>query len=733
MTDNHKSQAALTWDEQGQPICQRFDDIYFSRSDGLAESNYVFIQNNQLPQRWKALEKYGCFTIAETGFGTGLNFVATWQLWNSLQDKKNLQTLHFISAEKYPLTRQDISRSLALWPELKPYADSLCEHYPPQPAEDFVRLIFQQGRVILTLYFGDASEGFEQLSAIPSCSELSTENGSFGDTPTQVNAWYLDGFAPAKNPEMWHAKLYQTMAALSGADTSFATFTAAGAVKRGMSEAGFTCSKVKGYGRKREMLIGAFTHTVTGKVKPRPNSDLNPDSDLDPDSNKDQERTPKGHPQSNFKRPRNVKKNSSGNPSPWHLVPSKKPNSNQRSRPKAIVIGGGLAGCHIAYALAQKNCSVTLLEREANLGTQASGNQQGVVYTRLSLHRNPLNQFNLSSLIYANHFYQQHGFYDSCGQQCGVMHLAQNIEQEKTYREFADHFKNEPEFARIVTQEQSTAWSGLQLNQSALLIPSAGWLSPPELCRQLVKHDNIEVRTESTVSRIDRQEGKWHLYDADNKQLSSAEYVVVANAWEAQKFSQLQSLPLKRIRGQVSYVPESKIHCELNKVLCGDGYIAPAHQGLYSIGASFNLNNTNQAMSVEDHQDNLEKLAAFSPELKSQAIDLDPNTFAGKVGFRCATPDYFPIVGPITDAQSMKSNFAQLRKNANTFIDQPGSYQTGLYTSLGYGSRGLSYAPLAAEVLASIICGQHIPISRNLLRYLHPARFLIRDLIRNRR
>ncbi|MGB0722676.1 MAG: bifunctional tRNA (5-methylaminomethyl-2-thiouridine)(34)-methyltransferase MnmD/FAD-dependent 5-carboxymethylaminomethyl-2-thiouridine(34) oxidoreductase MnmC [Gammaproteobacteria bacterium] len=228
--------ARLQW-EAGEPVSEVFGDIYFSRGDGLDESRYVFLGRNGLPDRWS-----GCahFTIAETGFGTGLNFLAAWRAWRGTRDRRPADALlRFISVERYPLSAEDLSTALARWPELADEAAALIAAYPPL-ITGYHRVCLEPG-VELLLVFADAREAFAELEAGPD---------------GLVDAWFFDGFDPGKNPEMWDEALFSQAARLSRPGATFATFTVAGRVRRALEAAGFAPEKVPGHGRKRQMLRG---------------------------------------------------------------------------------------------------------------------------------------------------------------------------------------------------------------------------------------------------------------------------------------------------------------------------------------------------------------------------------------------------------------------------------------------------------------------------------------------
>lgn len=266
MTDSKPSPtiafANIHWQDDKAPRSEQFGDVYFYLADGLEESRYVFIHHNRLAERWKQLngdnddnnsgDKSGHFIILETGFGTGLNFLATWQLWDQVAPSD--WTLHFISIEKFPLQPSDLEKACSAWPELSIYAEQLINNYPAPTAGIHIISLKNpnsDGTVQLHLLMGDIqhwlpqlTQGSEQLLAL--------------HAPWAVDAWFLDGFAPSKNPDMWSNLLFQHMQRLSKANTTFATFTAASMVRRGLQEAGFQVNKAPGFGHKREMLTGFF-------------------------------------------------------------------------------------------------------------------------------------------------------------------------------------------------------------------------------------------------------------------------------------------------------------------------------------------------------------------------------------------------------------------------------------------------------------------------------------------
>ena len=655
--------ATLRWSASGEPVSDSYDDVYYSQDNGLEESRHVFLLGSDLPQRW-----YGgsCnrFCIGELGFGTGLNFLLTWQAWREMPAPR--PDLHFLSIEKHPLRRSDLERALAAWPTLGVLTQHLLAVYPG-PVAGQHRLALEPG-VRLDLWWEDADEALADLA---------------GRGQPLVDAWYLDGFAPTRNEAMWSLQVINAVAALSRPGASFATFTAAGHVRRKLADAGFTVSKVPGYGRKRECLRGV----MTAPVAPSTPAWL----------------------------------------SPWDL-----PHHSTERPDHVLVVGGGLAGCTTAAALADRGIRVTLLERGA-LSSAGSGNDQGVVYTRLSRKHSALVDFALQGFQFATGFYR--AMFDNGkltahrdGELCGSFQQSDNSGEMSALR---DALTGLQDLAQVLHREQANAVLGLEQPYAGYWFPRSGWLRPAAVCRALVARDSIQVLEHCGEVTLYREHDQWRAV-AGGEVVAQASAAIVATGTGTTAMEQLRWLPLQTIRGQVTELPATAATDTLRAALCHEGYIAPARQGTHSIGASFNINDTDPAPRAEDNRDNLSKLAAAVPGWQAQLDALDPAALAGRVGYRCTSPDYLPVVGPAPAYDAFIRDFGALRRNARQSIAHRGPYLPGLYINTAHGSRGLTSTPIAAELLASLICDEPPPLSRTLCRALSPARFIIRDLSRNR-
>lgn len=671
--------AQLYWDEEGQPLSSIFGDVYFSRANGLAETRHVFLQHNQLAQRWQSLSENTHFTIAETGFGSGLNFLAAWELW--LASAPPSAQLHFVSVEKFPLNKHDLIRALSLWPELQCLSRPLIDAYPCIIGEGFQRLSFMEGRVKLTLIINDAARGFSQL--------LATTDPLYAQYAPKVDAWFLDGFAPSKNPQMWSEDLFSCIHQLSKPGTTAATFSAAAIVKKGLKFAGFTLEKVAGFGRKRDMLKAVMTETTRDYFYPQP-----------------------------------AYKSSSPFPATWSIHSTPEFNSEKQ----AVIIGAGLAGCTSARALAERGWRITLLERSSTIAAEASGNPQGILYAKLSHKEEAQAEFNLASLQFAQTFYASH--WPEIGKKTGVLQLAHCESEVLLQSQLREKFSTANDLVQFISAVQASEIAGVPLSLDALYFPNAGWISPAKLCNQLVDHPNIHIITNLQAVDIQHNEQGWCINNNPDLQTP---VVIITAARDALHFEQTKHLPIKSIRGQITYLPATAISQNIHAVICSEGYIAPAQDGLHCTGATFNLREESRELRVEDHLTNVENLRTPLPELMHDWENLDTESLDGRVAFRCTLPDYLPAVGPVADELSMLHSFAPLRKNARAFIQDTGKFLPGLYINIGHGSRGLAYTPLCAEILAAHINQEPQPIASELVNALNPARFLIRDLIKNKR
>lgn len=221
----------LAFADDGTPWSELFGDVYHSASGAVGQAQHVFLAGNDLPRRWRGRQR---FVVLETGFGLGLNFLATWAAWRD--DPQRCARLHFVSCELHPFHAEDLARLHARWPEFEALARALRANWP-ELTPGVHRLHLDDERVTLTLYFGDARDGLAQLAL-------------------RADALYLDGFSPSRNPELWSPRIFHLLARLAAPAATLATWSVAGEVREGLRRAGFEVEKAPGFGGKRQMLRG---------------------------------------------------------------------------------------------------------------------------------------------------------------------------------------------------------------------------------------------------------------------------------------------------------------------------------------------------------------------------------------------------------------------------------------------------------------------------------------------
>lgn len=644
--------ARLDW-SQGLPFASDFGDIYFSRADGLAEARHVFLGHNALPDRLAAVGAGNGFTIVETGFGTGLNFLATVDLWRRAG---GAGWLHYASVEKFPLSAADLVRAHACWPELAAPAGALQRRYPAL-VPGFHRLCLPDWRVTLTLFFGDIADFLPRLSA-------------------RADAWFLDGFAPARNPGMWNETVYDGMARLSAECTTVATFTAAGAVRRGLVAAGFDMEKVPGHGRKRDMLRGRFKRATAVTQFDRP----------------------------------------------WLARPS----MPARTR-EACVIGAGIAGAHTAHRLALHGWRVTVLE-SGHVAGGGSGNPAAVVYGRLAGPGKAADHFSQQAWLFALQELAQLPDADSPWHPCGILQLAAGNQSALVHALAGQPFP--ADVVRPVSAAEASELAALPLELPGLFYPHAGWLEARRYCRQLLAHPAITLHEGVAAASLERKGEQWRLLDDAGATLAEAPVVIVATAAAATSLAALSDLPLATIRGQVSLAPAVPATASLRTVVCHDGYVSPALPGQgHCLGATFQPGDHDTALRPQDHAENRALLAAAMPAF---AAALPPEQkWKGRAALRCQSPDYLPLVGPVAAREDFLQAYAGLRDGkVMAYPELP--VLPGLYVNVAHGSKGFSQAALAAEILAAELEGGPAPVSRAVLDALHPMRFRARELRRAR-
>jgi tRNA 5-methylaminomethyl-2-thiouridine biosynthesis bifunctional protein len=590
--------ARLAFAADGTPYSEAYGDVYHSVDGGAGQARHVFLGGNGLPGRWRGRRS---FTILETGFGFGLSFAETLRAWRG--DPQRCERLHFVSIEKHPFEGADLYRLLeefqgehgkelaARWPMLVP---------------GMHRIKFDDRKVTLSLFFGDVAEGLPQLSLA-------------------ADAIFLDGFAPAKNPAMWEPRLLRHLGRLAAPGCTVATWSVAAGVRAALEGAGFRVEKAKGFGTKREMLVGRTLRTRFGTT----------------------------------------------------------PSIEEK---RAIVVGAGIAGAAAAERLASRGWRVAIVERHARPAAEASGNPAGAFHPVVSPDDSLFARLTRASFLYLLHHWKNIRGLEWA--RCGVLQMARDEGELASQRRALDTLGYPAGYARF-----DAARGGIRF-------PEGGWVKPVTLVRGLLSHFPIEMLLNQEVHELMHAE-QWHAKDRDGRVIASAPVVILANAADALRLSPQPSVRLRRVRGQLTLVPAI---AGLDHVLLRGGMALPGVDGRSVVGASFDMDDEDPAVRADSHAGNLARLEQMLPGAGSWARALDPEKLEGRVGFRAVVRDRLPLVGPLADARGK-----------------------GLYGAFAYGSRGLLWASLAGELIASMLDGEPLPVERELAAALAPERFSLRE------
>lgn len=412
---------------------------------------------------------------------------------------------------------------------------------------------------------------------------------------------------------------------------------------------------------------------------------------------------------------------------PWYL-PKQRPQITTR---EIAIIGAGIAGCTAALALKRRGFKVTVIDRHPRAGCEASGNAQGIVYPKLSPRDDFLPRINLAAIEYCRDYYQP--FWDAgLGKQCGILVVPESPKKADDFAQISQRFADRPDMVQLVDNGELCKLAGIPLSaKTGLYFPQLGWLPPALICQRLLEKNTIPL-LQADIHSLMRNGHSWHLIDRDGSTIHDSESVVIASAYDCKNFTQSAYLPLRKIRGQISELPCTAESSRLRTVICGEGYLTPAENGLHSCGATYNKDIFTRAVREEDHRANIAQISATDSGLAAAVGQPALEGLSGRANFRCTTPDYLPISGALPNVPDMLEDYAILRRDAKTVLPTRGSYLPNLYVNCGMGSRGLSYAPLTAEVLAAQIAGETPPLEQELLNAMNPARFIIRDLKRKR-
>jgi len=558
--------ARLAYAPDGTPISETFNDIYHSADGGPGQAQHVFLDGNGLPERWAGKRQ---FVILENGFGTGLNFLTTWAAWRA--DPQRPEKLYYFASELHPFRVEDLASLQRKWKDLDFLAGSLRANWPPL-LPGFHRIEFAAGKVVLTLMLGEAEASLRKLRA-------------------NVDAFYLDGFDPQRNPQMWSPALLKRCGQLAAPNATFATWTVAGQVRRAIIEAGFVAEKKPGFGSKRQMLAGSIAERPKMALKP--------------------------------------------------------PNQGRR---EAIIIGAGLAGCAIAERLASRGWRVNVLDRHAQPAVEASGNLAGILRPMLSRDDNLASRLNRACFLYLE---QNWRHLDQIGQPPrrnlnGILQIARDDTHADIQREWLAGNDYPAEFVEFIEPGPASQRLGATVTRGGWWFPHGGWASPASLCRAWLSAGggNIQFTGGVEIASLQRGDAEWRVLDASGKMLAQAPTVIFATG--TGQLPHTAGLPITPVRGQVSHLDEGSLP-KLRYAICCEGYLTPALNGVHCLGASYLKDRFDHIPSLEEHHDNLQRLGHMLPDA-SEAMDVAE--LNGRVGFRATTPDHLPLVGALPDLEA---------------------------------------------------------------------------------
>jgi tRNA 5-methylaminomethyl-2-thiouridine biosynthesis bifunctional protein len=604
--------ARLAFAADGTPYSRDFDDLYHSAEGGAAQARHVFLAGNGLPDRWAGARR---FTILETGFGFGLSFLVASRAWRD--DPRRCERLHYVSVEKHPFSAQDLAVLHAPHAELAPLAEELRSAWPLL-VPGLHRLEFAGGRIVLTLAFGEATELVPQLRLA-------------------ADAIFLDGFAPAKNPDMWTPELLKAVARLAAPGATAATWSVAAGVREALRAAGFVAEKRRGFARKSEMLVARFV-------------------------------------------PRRALR-------PGLSAPTER---------SAVVVGAGIAGAAACERLAARGWEVSLVERHAEPAREASGNHAGAFHPVLAPDDSHLARLTRGAFTFLLEHWRQ---FDAIGaapewKRCGLLQLARDAREDAAQRAALEALAPPLNYAQRLDARRASECAGVKLAAGGLWYPEAGWIRPASFARALIARSGASALYGSEAGSLERAGARWIVRGRDGSAIAEAGAVVLANASDALRLAPSPHIRLRRVRGQLTYLPPmAGLRCAILR----GGMVLPAIDGVTVTGASFDLDDDDPSVRATSHAGNLERLERMVP---GAATGLDPASLRGRTSFRTVARDRLPLVGA---------------------LDAP-----GLYGAFAYGSRGLLWAGLAAELLASMMEGEPLPLEVALADALAPARFALR-------
>ena len=658
--------ANICW-QDNTPYSLDFDDYYYSKINGVEESNYVFVRGNHLTQRWQEFEiqQQNQFSIFETGFGSGLNFLVTAQHWSDFQNQhttKYLKKLIFTSVEAHPLKIDDLNKVIVSWQTEFKLTNALIQFYPPAL------------KGVYSLDFGNIELKLILMPFDQAIAAIEPKGKSLFD------CLFLDGFAPIKNESMWQADLLRRLSYFCKNSSTFSSFTAASQVQKNLKNCDYQIKKIKGYGSKREMLTGVLRRNEIPVYKSK---------------------------------------------HPWYEY-----TDFQGLEKPIIIIGAGIAGCATAFALSKRGIHSIVIDSQPEPGGTITDFPVSSFSPYLSADFNTISQFYwsgyhllteyLSQRDYIEHKFTGVFYLADNQEQLATLKSVHSLlapsglklkwlEADQT-EQFAGMkisfpgllnpdagWVNPKELCKSFTD---SSWICVQMNSKVHKIDR--------------NHGHWRVQTNKNIFTSDHvilcMGANTDLFDCYN--LCSLDHIKgqLSSIHTTDELSSLQVI----LNNGHYLIPNQN-----NILFAGSNYIR-TNSDSSEPTIQADIENLNAFKGINPGLDHLttEQIDRLSKQESSKS----------QHGMRLASRDHLPVVGPVPDMGFYQQHYPQFIQSGRLKDCPDPKHVGGLFVNTAHGSRGVTGSLLSGQIIASLLTGSQLPLPTKLYHAVHPARFFIRDI-----
>jgi tRNA 5-methylaminomethyl-2-thiouridine biosynthesis bifunctional protein len=644
--------AEIVFDDDGTPRSRAYGDVYHPRSGALAQARHIFLADGALAERWRGRDR---FVVLETGFGLGNNFLATWAAWRD--DAAHGRRLHYVSIDESPPTRAALA-AIARDPALAPLAAALARRWPPLTC-NLHRIAFDDDGVELLLAFGAVSAWLPQLVAA-------------------VDAFFLDGFAPACNPAMWEPRIFKAMARIAATDATVAT------VERSARRAR----------RPRERRIHR-------RARRR------------------QRRQARHHARA-LRTSRRAARHAAAN----GVAAVAGGLATKSSAADVVVVGAGLAGCAIAAALARRGLHALVLERGAEIAAEASGNAAAIFHGIVHREDGRYARFHRAAALAAadevRDAIERSGVRGSAD---GLLRLETRLDLAAMQAIVATQGLPS-EYVVALDADAASRIAGVRVAAPAWHYPSGGWVDPRALATAWLRGTSgctssgwVQRSVRSAASAIAGESSRRMARRSPNRAVvvcdGSSTALLGATAW-----------PVRRQRGQTTVIASTSVSALPRVPIAGNGHAVPPLDGHVWTGTSTAWNDDDVDLRTAEQRRNLERLAHLLGLARAPQVD----ALSGRVAFRWTSADRLPIAGAVP-ASIAAASIAGCEDLAPGRLDRSRlvARAPGLFVCAALGSRGVASASLAAGIVAAQVAGAPLPAEADLIEAVDPARFAVRQ------